>query len=175
MPRTTWFGACVLLCASCERADQPTAKHVELDPCALVTQSDATALFGKPAVKKPSAGNECLWVHDSADRSTWSLRLELKDVATFRGPDIVVTKSDITYNGQPDPDPPIIERVASLGRNGGFVEASNSEGVGVHWQHGDTYIVHMKLMSAGPSAPKPTTRIDSMKQLAQKVEATFGG
>jgi hypothetical protein len=163
-----------MACADCQQAAPTQEKQVAPDPCNLVTQSDATALFGGPAVKKQSGHDECLWGYDSPGHSSLSLRVQVRDIASLHEPDIVVMRTHITYSGHPDPDPPITQHV-SLGPNGGLIEASNSDGVGVHWQHGDKYIIHLRMMWLGPSAPKPTAEIDPMKQLAQKVEAVLGG
>jgi hypothetical protein len=166
MVHVTWLATAVIVSA-CDAG--ATAKRA-IDPCSVLTQSDANAFFGNPAVKQPSAGNECVWSYESSDHTRWSLQLRLHDVTTAKSPDIVVTKPDITMDGHPDPDP-TIHQDFQLGWKPGLVEASNSEGVGIHWQHDARYIVHLKL--TGPAAAMPVAKIDVMKQLALKVEAAL--
>jgi hypothetical protein len=157
--------AAAVLASACDAGAKPA-----IDPCSVVTQSDANTFFGRPAVKQRSAGDECVWTYEAADHSRWSLQVRLHDTTAGKNPDIVVTKPDLTIDGRRDEDAPIV-RDFPLGWKGGFVEASNSDGVGVHWQHDARYIVHLKL--TGPAAAKPVTRIDVMKELARKVEAAL--
>jgi hypothetical protein len=164
------LGVSAIVWVACERdARTPTPRHI--DACALVTESDASELFGRPAARKPAVPGECVWSHDAADRSSWSLRITLKDITRSDEPVIVVAKTELTINGVPDPDPAVVRDIP-LGLAGGILEASNSQGVGVHWLHGERtnrYSVELRFMSRGPSAPLPTTKIDPMEQLAQKV------
>ena len=163
-------------CAACEREPtQEQEKRSGLDPCGLVTQSDASAIFGRPAVRMQSGEGECAWGYDDPDHSTWSLHLKVSDIASLHGPVIIVTKSEITYKGQPIDTGPTISQDIALGRNVGVVDANDFDGIDVHWKHGNKYTVQLKMTSIGPSAPRPTTKIEPMKQLARRVEAALGG
>jgi hypothetical protein len=53
-----WLGVAAIVWVACERdARTPTPRHV-IDACALVTESDASELFGRPAARKPAVSGE---------------------------------------------------------------------------------------------------------------------
>jgi len=150
----------------CERAT-PTTKKVDLDPCVLLTQTDATALFGKPAVREEPAIVGCAWSLGFPDHSRSSLRLTLRENG---GAIVVVSKSEITYNGKPFvPEPPTVEPMP-IGKDG-FIETTRGM-VHMHWTHGDLGVA-LTLTSAGPSTFEAATKIEQMNRLARKVDAAL--
>ena len=127
-------------------------------------------MFGGPAVKKPSVSDECLWV--SSDHSDRSLRVKVRNLATQTEPDIVVTKTSITYEGQPVTES--ISEDLSIGDARGQLHATDSGEVAIYWPHGKTFHIHLELEWNGSTTVKAATRIDPMKKLALKVEAALG-
>jgi len=167
MRRAWWIGFAVVAFA-CDAG--PPAKPI--DACSVLTQSVANSFFGNTAVEQPSGGAECVWSYEAADHTKWSLQLRLHDLTTARVPDIVVTKPTITIDGVPEPDAPIVEDLL-VGTKRGSLDASNSDGVAVHWRHDARYFVHLKL--TGPAAAGPASKIEVMKRLAVKIEAALPG
>ena len=134
------------------------AKPGTSDPCALLTQTDATALFGKPAAtykggaKTPDSKlNACGWDYDYPDNSSHLLQL-------------VVYDSDIAYSQDPASTP------FAIGDKGN-VTVSNLSGVDVMWvQKGKTY--SLSYFTTGPSAvPDDTTKAEQVKALAKTIAA----
>ena len=126
------------------------------DPCALLTQTDATALFGKPAAtykdgaKTPDSKlNACGWDYSYPDNSSHLLQ-------------IVVYDSDIAYSQDPASTP------FAIGDKGN-VMVSKLSGVDVMWvQKGKTYL--LSYFTAGPSAvPSHTTKAEQVKALATTI------
>jgi len=113
MSSVRWIAALTIACAcaACEREPtQAQEKRSGLDPRSLVTQDDATAIFGRPAIRIQSGEGECAWGYDAPDHSSWSLHLKVSDMASLYGPVIIVTKSEITYKGQPIDTGPTISQ-----------------------------------------------------------------
>jgi len=128
------------------------------DPCALLTQTDATALFGKPAAtykdgaKTPDSNlNACGWDYAYPDNSSHLLQL-------------VVYNSDIAYSQDPASTP------FAIGDKGN-VMVSDLSGVDVMWvQKGKTYL--LSYSTACPSAvPDDTTKAEQGKALAKTIAA----
>jgi hypothetical protein len=163
------IAASAVACGGCDSGVSTNTKQV--DPCVLVTQNDAAALFGGPAVKKPSVRDECLWGFDSPDHVSWSLRVKVRDLATQSEPDIVVTKTEITYEGQPVTAPSISEPLP-IGDHG-LLHATDQGEVALYWQHGKNLMIHLELMWDRSAKLKATTKIDPMKKLALKVETSL--
>ena len=134
------------------------AKLGKSDPCALLTQTDATALFGKPAAtykggaKTPDSKlNACGWDYVYPDNSSHLLQL-------------VVYDSDIAYSQDPASTP------FAIGEKGN-VMVSDLSGVDVMWvQKGKTY--SLSYFTVGPSAvPDDTTNAEQVKALAKTIAA----
>jgi hypothetical protein len=134
------------------------AKPRKSDPCALLTQTDATALFGKPAAtykggaKTPDSRlNACGWDYVYPDNSSHLLQL-------------VVYDSDIAYSQDPASTP------FAIGDKGN-VMVSDLSGVDVMWvQKGKTY--SLSYFTVGPSAvPDDTTKAEQVKALAKTIAA----
>jgi hypothetical protein len=134
------------------------AKPGKSDPCALLTQTDATALIGKPAAtykdgaKTPDSRlNACGWHYVYPDNSSHLLQL-------------VVYDSDIAYSQDPASTP------FAIGDKGN-VMVSDLSGVDVIWvQKGKTY--SLSYSTVGPSAvPDDTTKAEQVKALAKTIAA----
>ena len=134
------------------------AKPGTSDPCALLTQTDATALFGKPAAtykggaKTPDSKlNACGWHYVYPDNSSHLLQL-------------VVYDSDIAYSQVPESKP------FAIGDKGN-VMVSDLSGVEVMWvQKGKT--CSLSYFTVGPSAvPDDTTKAEQVKALAKTIAA----
>jgi hypothetical protein len=169
--------ALVIACAGCERADTTHAVQSDLDPCTLVTQNDASAIFGEPASRRPSektsGRGDCTW--GIRDHSLWSLGVEIGDLQ-HRPPLILVSPTKITYEGPIDPaalntppNPYTIDDV-TIGVNTGVIEADNSH-VQIYWGHGGRFVVRLWLWLGGAKAPTARSKIESLKRLAEKVDA----
>jgi hypothetical protein len=134
------------------------AKPGKSDPCALLTQTDATALFGKPAATYKDGAttpdsrlNACGWDYAYPDNSSHLLQL-------------VVYDSDIAYSQVPDSKP------FAIGDKGNVV-ASALSGVEVMWvQKGKT--LSLSYFTVGPLAvPNHTTKAEEVKALAKTIAA----
>jgi hypothetical protein len=167
-----WKIALALLCAAgCERSDsRSTRTPRDRDPCAFIKPSDAISMLGPNAVRGHFDPDVCEWRVDFPDRSRSWLRFETG--ATGYAPVIVVTKSEITYEGKlvVDPDPRITERL-TIG-DGGALEVSDSSGVHVRWSRNGAW-AKLQFDSGGPSAPRPTTKVEEMKALARQIDAAL--
>lgn len=135
-----------------------SARPGRSDPCALLTQADATALFGRPATtytegaRTPDSKlNACGWDYDYPDNSSHLLQL-------------VVYDSDIAYSQDPASTP------FAIGDKGN-VRVSDLSGVDVMWvQKGKTYL--LSYSTVGPSAvPDDTARAEQVKALAKTIAA----
>lgn len=126
----------------------------KIDACALVTQADATALFGKPAVPEegtpvfdPNMMGECLWTWDTETGG------QLLQFRVFNGPQY--------YSELPDAQP------FDIGEQGN-VRTNTFTGVDVEWiQDAKTYT--LSYSTVGTDVPDATTKAEEVKQLAKKV------
>ena len=157
-----------MFCAACERAATTEAKPVVLDPCSLVTRTDASALFGHSASQKPAGDGACEWEINVSDRSASSLRLQIQ-MQKKDAPLIIVTKSEIMINGQQYGEPTKAEPLP-IGEYG-VIELSGSL-VRLHWIHGDK-LLELTLASKGPSTFTAVSKTEQMKRLAQKVDRSL--
>ena len=134
------------------------AKPGTIGPCALLTQTDATALFGKPAAtyeggaKTPDSRlKACGWDYVYPDNSSHLLQL-------------VVYDSDIAYFQDPAATP------FAIGDKGN-VMVSHLSGVDVNWvQKGKFY--SLSYSTVGPLAvPEHTAKAEEVKALAKTIAA----
>ena len=134
------------------------AKPGTSGPCALLTQADATALFGKPAAPQQDGAQTpdakltaCGWRYAYPDNSSHLLQL-------------VVYDSDIAYSQDPAATP------FAIGDKG-HVLVNDLSGVDVMWvQKGKTY--SLSYSTVGPSAvPDDTTKAEQVKALAKTIAA----
>ena len=137
-------------------ASNSPAKPGKSDVCALLTQADATALFGKPAAKHTGGAetpdsrlNACGWDYVYPDNSSHLLQLVMYD-------------SDIAYSQDPASKP------FAIGDKGNVI-VSDITGVDVMWvQKGKT--LSLSYFTTGPSAvPDDTTKAELVKALAQTI------
>jgi hypothetical protein len=131
-----------------------------VDACALVTQSDATALFGQPAVEDQEDAiivdaqllGECLWTWDT-DTSNQLLQLYVW--------------GSREYHSTPDASEPL-----AVGEDGNIV-VSDVLGIDVEWLHGDWSLV-LSYSNVGPDVPDVSSRVEPMKMLAATVDDRLG-
>lgn len=123
----------------------------KIDACAIVTQSDATALFGQPAEKDtgapsvdPALRGECQWSWQDAQANSHTLQ--------FR-----VWKGESYYSPGSKAEP------FAIGDKG-VVEADPVWGVDVQWVQGDS-VGDLSYSTVG-SVPDATTKVDAVKTLA---------
>ena len=135
----------------------PAFEHVgAIDACRLITQDDASTLFGKPAnrdkgtpVIDPNLLGECLW---SWEAETGNQLLQFR-----------IWQGTQYYGSTPDSQP------FDLGEKA-YIRAHRVSGVDVEWvQEGRT--ISLSYSTVGPGTPDPLTRIEEMKQLARKAAA----
>jgi hypothetical protein len=124
------------------------------DACSIVTEADATAMFGNPAAKEtgttvadPHMLGECLWGFDDGSVS---------HLMEFRAWD-----SDAYY------DAPADSQAFAIG-DGGYTRTNPIAGVDIGWLQGG-WTVSLSYGTAGATAPDPTAKLDDMKALAQKT------
>lgn len=124
-----------------------------IDACKIVTQDDATRLFGQPA--SPYTGTpvldsnmigECLWAWDS-ETSSHLLQFH-------------VWNGEQYYSAMPDSEPVDFAEK-------GFIRTHRMAGVDIGWiQDGKT--ISLNYGTFGPDVPKAMTKADQMKQLASR-------
>jgi hypothetical protein len=137
-------------------AKQSQASGSKIDACALVTQADATTLFGQPATRQegskiaaPMMIGECLWTWD-AETSNQLLQ--------FR-----VWSTEQAYSRPEDEfvqDFPLGDR--------GHVHAHPQAGVSIEWIQGGK-MIGMHYSKVGSAVPSPVTKTEALKELARKV------
>ncbi|MCP5117972.1 MAG: hypothetical protein GY953_44720 [bacterium] len=128
----------------------------KIDACAIITQDDATKLFGKPAspdkgtpVVDPNMLGECLWTWDSETSN---------HLLQFR-----VWRGDQYYSAMPESQP--IDFAAT-----GYIRTHPVVGVDMGWiQDGKT--VSLTYSTVGADVPEAQTKAEEVRQLALKVEA----
>jgi len=136
-----------------------TTGATQRDACALVTQEDASTIFGMPAKKQTNPGTPdpaylggCDWTYQAPDNSNQLLQID-------------VWGKDSYYTEEEGAKP------FAIGDKG-YIAVSDLRGVDMAWvQKGQ--VVVLSLFSVGPSVPKATTKVEEMKALAKKVEAAF--
>lgn len=128
----------------------------KVDACALITQDDASTLFGKPASKDkgtpvidPDMLGECLW--------SWETEAA-NQLLQFR-----IWKGVQYYAPTPD------SQSVDLGEQG-YIRAHRVSGVDIEWVQGGR-TVSISYSTVGPGAPDPTSKIEEVKQLARKAAA----
>lgn len=125
------------------------------DACKLVTQQDASALFGQPASAEEgdlaldaNMTGECLWTYDTDTGN------QLIQFRIWNGPQY--------YGELPDSQP------FDIGEKG-FVRTNEFTGVDIEWiQDGMTYT--LSYSTTGTGVPKAPTKVEQVKSLAKKVE-----
>ena len=128
----------------------------EIDACGIVTQSDASALFGRAAVKDegsavldPGMIGECLWGWDTETSA---------GLLQFR-----VWNSPQYYSAPADSQPFDIGEQA-------YIRVHEIAGVDIEWvQDGKT--IDLSYFTTGPDAPPADAKTEEVKNLARKVAA----
>jgi hypothetical protein len=132
----------------------------DFDACAIVTEADATALFGQPA--KPDEGNlvvdpaflgQCNWTYEETDQSTGAVYSQSLFFHAWDSPD---------YNAPlPDADP------LDVGSDG-WAKVSEAAGVSIGWVQDDRSF-SLGYFSIGPTMPTNASQLEPMKALAGEV------
>lgn len=130
--------------------------------CDIVTQSDATQLFGKPAVKDegamvvdPAMSGECLWSWESEEYDS-----QLLQVRIWNGnPGLYYTETADVPGAQ----------ALDIGDRGHVTVTEGAlGGVDIEWlQDGKT--VSLTYSTVGNGVPDPEDKVEELKQLAQKA------
>ncbi len=129
-----------------------------IDGCAVVTQDDATALFGKPAVRQEGQGfrppmmlAECMWTWDT-ETANQLLQFRVWD----------------TEQGYSRPEDEYTQTFAIGDR--GHVRVHPLAGVDVEWTQGNRTI-GLSYSKVGAEVPEAATKTDAVKALALSAAA----
>ncbi len=132
------------------------ASGTNLDACALVTQADASVLFGQPATRQegseiavPIMLGECLWTWDAPTAN---------QLLQFR-----VWSTEQAYSRPSDE----FVQDFRLGDRG-HVHAHPQGGVSIEWIQGGK-MIGLSYSKVGSAVPSPLTKTEAMKELARKV------
>lgn len=127
----------------------------QIDACSVVTQQDATQLFGKPASPQqgqlnvdPNMLGECLWTWDT-ETSNQLLQFRIWNGSQYYG------------------NPPANSQPLDIGDKG-YIQLNEFAGVSIEWVQGDKTIT-LDYSTIGSDVPKATTKADAVKNLAQNV------
>jgi hypothetical protein len=150
-------GALSVACGGDEGGSGGGGGSKKLDACAIVTQSDATALFGQPAEKgasgspaiDPAMLGECLWEWQNAVADSHLLQFRVWEGAGYYNPDTKAVPFAIGDEGAVHSDP--------------------SWGVDVQWKQGDR-IGDLSYFTVG-AVPKAMTKVEDVKALALSAAA----
>jgi hypothetical protein len=131
------------------------AAAAKVDACALVTQAEATTLFGEAAAREtgatvvdPRMVGECLWGHDSEAGS------HLLQVRVWGSPQ---------YYFPPEDE---FTKPLDVGEKG-YVRVHSASGVDIAFVQ-DGYVVELSYSTVGgASFAKAPDRVDPVKQLAK--------
>lgn len=145
--------------AACGGDDDGGAQSAEIDACAIVTQEDATGLFGQPAspdegalVTDPALLGECLWTWEAADASSDLLAIYVWD-----------DQNGLYYTEAEGAEP------FDIGEEG-YILVDDTTGIDIGWKQ-DAKAIYLDFFTIGPMVPAATTRVDAVKAIAQQAEA----
>jgi hypothetical protein len=131
----------------------------EIDACAIVTQQDASELFGQPAVPEqgtpvvdPALIGECLWTYEVEDE-IGSVSSQLLQFYVWEGE---------MYHSVPEPSEPF-----AVGQDG-YLVVSDLSGVDIGWIQ-DGNAIALSYFSIGDNMPTHASRVEPMKALALEV------
>lgn len=137
-------------------ASRGAASGSSVDACALVTQADATALFGQPAARQASATGavpmmigECLWTWDA---ETANQLLQFRVWSSTQG-----------YSRPADE----FTTDLTLGERA-HVRAHPQGGVDVEWVQGGRMFT-LSYSKVGSAVASPTTKTEAVVALAKKM------
>jgi hypothetical protein len=141
--------------ASSASTPRPTGAAA-VDACAIVTQADATALFGQPAVRQegskiavPIRTGECLWTWDASAAN---------QLLQFR-----IWNTERAYSRPEDEFTQSLE----LGDRG-HVRVHPQGGIDIQWVQGGQ-MIGLSYSKVGSAVPSPSTKTEPMKELARKI------
>ena len=126
-----------------------------IDACALVTEDDATTLFGDPASpgdpdQVPGLLGACIWEWSNADNDSHLLQFYV-------------------WDGEPYYSAPADSETFAIGEKG-YVRIHDVAGVDIQWVQGNL-VPSLSYFTIGSSMPKASTKAEQVKALAQKVSA----
>jgi hypothetical protein len=140
---------------SASRPDTPAPAKV--DACALVTETEATALFGEAAAREsgvavtdPHMIGECIWGHDSP---TGSHQLQVRVWDSSR------------YYSAPEDE---FTKPLALGEKG-YVRAQSASGVDIAWVQGGRVFELSYFTVGGAKMPRAVDRVDAVTELARRT------
>lgn len=138
-------------------AAEPSAAAgpAKVDACKVVTQADATTLFGVPAVRQegvtvtdPSMLGECIW-HHATEAGSHQLQFRV-----WASPQ---------YYAPPEDE---FTKPLNVGEKG-YVRVHSASGVDIAWVQGGQ-VYELSYFTVGDaSIPKATDRVDALTQLAK--------
>jgi hypothetical protein len=135
----------------------PAAAPSRMDACRLVTQAEATTLFGQAAAREtgvavtdPNMIGECIWGHASEDGSH---QLQVR-----------VWASPQYYSAPAD----AFTQPLDVGEKG-YVRVHAASGVDIAFVQGGRVVELSYFTVGGANFPKATDRVDSVKQLARRA------
>ncbi len=137
-------------------AGEPTTGSKQVDACSIVTQQDATALFGQPASPQQGAATldpnmigECLWTWDT-EGANQLLQFRIWNGARY-------------YGASPGTEP------FEIGEKG-YIRAHPMAGVDIEWVQKDKTI-SLSYSTIGKGVPKATSKIEELKTLARRISS----
>ena len=129
----------------------------EIDACQLVTEEDASALFGQPASRgqgaetvDPALLGECLWTWEAADASNELLAVYVWD-----------NSNGLYYSVEDGAES------FDIGEEG-FIKVDDFTGIDIGWKQ-DGRALYLDFFTIGPMVPASTTKVDQAKALALDV------
>lgn len=156
--------------AGCGSSNEPTSnlgqvaaegdtniRNVTLDACQVVTQADASAIFGETAIEDqgtpitdPNLLGECLWTWDTETAN------QLIQFRIWNGEQ---------YYSEPEAD----SQPLDIGDKG-KIRVNEVAGIGIEWvQDGKT--VSLSYSNIGPGLPDASTKVNDITTLARKASA----
>lgn len=154
--------AVAALLAACGGGDDggDTQQPATIDPCELVTQPDAEAVFGYPAspdeegadVVDPAYLGECLWTYEFPDYSSLLLAIYVWD-----------NSNGLYYTADADSEP------LDIGEEG-YIKVDDLTGVDIGWRQ-DGVAIYLDYFTTGPSAPDATDKLEEVKAVALEASA----
>jgi hypothetical protein len=136
-------------------AEPAAAGPAKVEACKVVTQADATALFGVPAVRQegvtvtdPSMLGECIW-HHATEAGSHQLQFRVWASPQYYAP----PQDEFT-------------KPLNVGEKG-YVRVHSASGVDIAWVQGGQ-VYELSYFTVGDaSIPKATDRVDAVTQLAR--------
>lgn len=164
LDKLVMVSALVSLCSACGGgggAGDGGEESKAIDACQLVTQADATALFGQPAVQDtgavvvdPALLGECLWTWEAADYSNHLLAIYVWN-----------NENGYYYSAVEGAEP------LEIGEEG-YITVDDFTGVDIGWAQ-EEKAIYLDYFTIGPSVPVAATKVEEVKAIAWDVEAAL--